>query len=626
MPEKSVTFDTETTGLDWSRGALPFMVQWATESQPNGVHAFTGPAVRSRRRGPERQTSAAARAALLKADELVGHNLPFDVHHVGAGLGWDLLARDVSLKDTATLARIVLPERRIQTEEEGRGYKLKDLSQTYVDPDAKDSEAILEGLAEQHGFRLHAQPGQQGYIDAAYYELWKLHPEEVEFYGREDTRLTRGLLPKLEAMLTDGTANIWQLEQAVMPVILGAETKGIRVAGDKAEPLRQEYIKSAEELKAKLDKQLQSGWEDNNETLADALLSAGVPLTEVTDSGQLATNKWALDKLKDKHPVIQDLFDYRQAGKFVSTYLDHFVGQEIIHPTFNQIGTWTGRMSAVQPNMQNVPVRAGKMIRELFLPRPGYAFVAIDYEQIEFRLLCYYLNGRKMIELMESGHDPFAQLAADVFGGSPEEYVKGAPKEEQRTVCKNTTYAVIYGAGGMKVAMMLGWGADSVYVASDWVVQHGYKQAGDPRSKRAESLIKKLKNALVGYGTSSKKYRKGLIGRIYSKVEEQGAVDTILGRHQWIGYDGGYRGLSGLIQGGAADIFKLGLIDAVEAVKPLGAYPLLFIHDEVVFEAPLGTEFEVQRVASERLEQAYPLRPALSVESHVAYNNWGEAK
>lgn len=616
-----LALDTETTGFAWWDGDRPFLYQWADSEHPEGLHVHLGPAKASKRRSGA-ETITAAKAALKRADRLVGANLPFDVHHVDANEEWGLLASGKPLVDIQTLARITHPERRIATAEEGRGYKLKDLAHDYFDPTAKDAEEELERLAESHGFMLHAKKGSPHYVDAAYYELWKYEPEAVEFYANEDARLTLGTLHNLEKELNDSTKNIWELEQKVLPVILGAEAKGIRVDGEAVKPLRDHYLSESERLHAELDKQLQSGWDENNDNLADALLAAGVPLTERTEKDdKLATNKWALERLTDDYPVVQTIFDYREASKFVSTYLDHFLDRTILHPTFNPIGTWTGRMSGTQPNMQNVPVRAGKAIRALFLPRPGYAFVGIDYEQIEFRLLCYYLNKRPMIELMEAGHDPFAQLAADVFGGSPSEYVKGAPKEDKRTICKNTTYAVIYGAGGMKVARMLGMKPDSVYTESDWVVQRGHKLPGDPRSKQAEQLIKRLKGALEGFSELA-----GYRGRIRAKVERTGAVDTILGRHQWLGYDKGFKGLSGLIQGGAADIFKLGLCDAVEAVKSLGAYPLLFIHDEVLFEVPLGAEREVERIASEALVGAYPLRPRLQVESHIAYKNWGETK
>lgn len=629
-----VYFDTETTGFLWSTAlgnpTTPFLVQWANTAFPNGQHAHLGPAKPKGMKATEKRENAdRAYQVLRNADRLIGHNLPFDVHMIDEGQGWGLLDSGIPLLDTQVLARIVMPERRIQTEEQGRGYKLKDLSQLW-DPNAQDSEAILEDLATSHGFSLKAKPGSPNFVEASYLKLWQLEPDAMEFYAREDTRLTMGTHKYLENRLTENTKRIWELEQKVMPIMIGAEARGIRVDAAKVAPLRQHYVSESERLHAELDSQLQDGWDENNDNLAEALLVAGVPLTERTEKDEkLATNKWALEKLVDDYPIVQTLFNFREASKFVSTYLDHFMDRDFIHPTFNQIGTWTGRMSATQPNMQNVPIRAGKAIRELFLPRPGFAFVGIDYEQIEFRLLCYYLNKRPMVDLMEAGHDPFAQLAADVFGGDPSEYVKGAPKEDQRTVCKNTTYAVIYGAGGLKVARMLGWKPDSTYTETDWVVRQGHKNAGEPRSKAAEQLIKRLKGALVGYGVPPYKgpgTGSGLMGRVHDKVNASGSVDTLLGRHQWLGYEGGYKGLSGLIQGGAADIFKVGLVDAVESVKHLGAYPLLFIHDEILFEVPLGAEQEVERIASKSLVEAYPLRPKLQVESHIAYNNWGETK
>lgn len=623
-----VAVDTETTGFEWWAGRQPFLVQWATDAAPRGEHAYLGPARPLELTASEKRALAdRAWRDIRDADRIVGHNLPFDIHHLDWHHNWKLGSAD-RLLDTRLLAQITLPERRFAKEEDGRGYHLKDLSQTYVDPDAKDGEEELERLALEHGFRLKAKPGAKDYRDAAYFELWRLEPDAVEFYAREDARLTLGLLGKLEPRLTSKTRVIWDLEQRVMPIVVGAEAKGISVDTDKVAPLRAEYTAQADETRDILDKELMEGWSDNNEALGEALVKAGVPLTETTDNGQLATNKWALERLSDDHPIIQTLFDYRMASKFVSTYLDHFT-DEIIHPTFDQIGTWTGRMAGRQPNMQNIPVRAGKQVRELFIPRPGHAFVGIDFEQIEFRLLCYYLNGRRMVELMEAGHDPFAQLAADVYGGDASQYRKGAPLEAKRTTTKNTTYAIVYGAGGMKVAKMLGWRADSVYTPADWVVKNGYKKAGEPRSKAAEQLIKRIKSALTGYGAPSYRGKgsgSGLMGKIHDQVAELGYVNTIMGRYQWLGYDKAYKGLSGLIQGGAADIYKLALIEATAAVKPLGAYPLLFIHDEILFETPIGSEAEVLRVGSEAMTNAYPMRPTLEVEGHIAYNNWSETK
>jgi DNA polymerase I-like protein with 3'-5' exonuclease and polymerase domains len=115
--------------------------------------------------------------------------------------------------------------------------------------------------------------------------------------------------------------------------------------------------------------------------------------------------------------------------------------------------------------------------------------------------------------------------------------------------------------------------------------------------------------------------------KIEPKVARTGAVDTIMGRHQWLGYDGAWKALSGLVQGGAADIFKMAVIAATVAVEPYGAYPVLFIHDEILFESPIENAERVLEVAREAMENVIPgFRPRLATEGHIALNNWGEAK
>jgi len=108
--------------------------------------------------------------------------------------------------------------------------------------------------------------------------------------------------------------------------------------------------------------------------------------------------------------------------------------------------------------------------------------------------------------------------------------------------------------------------------------------------------------------------------------EDKGYVNTILGRRQHVGEDGAWKGLSALIQGGAADLFKNALVDATEAAADLKAYPLLFIHDEIVFEAPIENATMVLQRAGEAMKNSYDLVPALDVEGAIGYRNWGECK
>jgi DNA polymerase I-like protein with 3'-5' exonuclease and polymerase domains len=667
---RDASFDTETTGLNWAKGDVPFLLQVADNDSPNGEFALMGPAIEFLHDAvlPEDHEYAVGEKyvnelldRLSVANRDFGHNTPFDVHQLaGVGVG---LSRPWA--DTQTLAQIVAPERRFAEkggyDEDGnytesmQGYHLKDLSKVFVDPHAKDSEQELERLAKLHGFSLKAKPGADDYVESSYFRLWQVEPEAMEFYAREDVRLTLGLAAKLESRLTGigldeflddwkanqdkrGTRTIWDLEQRLAPIIWEAEHTGIRVDGEAAKPLREEYARQAARAHDALTAALGSSWDQNNDTLAEALLSVGVPLRETTASGQVAVNAKALGVFEDQYPIIKTLFEYRQAEKFVSTYLDHLVGQDIIHPTFSPIGAWTGRMSGREPNMQNIPVHAGTAVRELFLPREGMGFVGMDFEQIELRALGYYLNNDTVIRLIEEA-DYFAHQAArttlagmeeHAHAGDEDYFHKGQPGAEWRQTNKNATYAIVYGVGAPKLGKMLGWPADSVFTENDWVVQRGYKHPGDPRNLKAESFIKMVKRELKGYGTPYYNERRpgsGLMGRVGKKVAMTGSVSTILGRYQWLGYDGGWKALSALIQGGAADIFKLAVLLATAAVAHLGAYPVLFIHDEILFEAPIDAVEEVARVGGAAMASVLPgFRPEIGVETNIGYKNWAEAK
>lgn len=659
---RDIAFDTETTGLRWQDGDVPFMLQASNAEIPDGTFILMQPAldfIASGKADPDHVyaegaiTYEAMRRMMADGDTTEGHNAPFDVHHLRAG-GWEL---ELPWVDTQTLAQIVAPERRFAEKaginpltgdysEAMQGYHLKELSQIYVDPHAQDSEAILQDLAKSHGFSLKAKPGSKDYMPAAYFVLWQLEPEAMEFYAREDVRLTRGLRHKLEAKLTDerapgqpGTRRIWELEQAVAPIIVAAESIGIRVdGGEKAVALKREYQLAAEQARETLEATLGDGWGENNETLAAALLAHGVPLTETTDNGGLAVNKHALGRFEGQFPIIQTLFDYRTNEKFVSTYLDHFIGKDVIHPTFAPIGAWTGRMAGREPNMQNIPVHAGTAVRELFLPRDGMAFIGIDFEQIELRDLGYYLNNAAVIKMIEET-DYFAHQAARTVmpgmefyahKGDDEFFRKGHPGAEWRQTNKNATYAIVYGVGAGKLGKMLGWPPDSVYTERDWVVQRGFFKAGDPRNLKAEAFKKLVISELRGYGKLGYKgpgSGSGLMGRIGDKVAATGYVDTILGRHQWLGKDGAWKGASAVIQGSAADQFKLAVVEATPAVAYLGAYPVLFIHDEILFEGPIDAAEEIARVGSEAMSGIMPdFRPRLSVEASIGYNSWADAK
>jgi DNA polymerase I-like protein with 3'-5' exonuclease and polymerase domains len=611
------SFDTETGGLDWFEpDQQAFLTTWSDERGNDHL---------------AHQDDARAMAAFVSdmkaSDTLVAHNLAFDVHQLRATSGIDLLTLGPRLIDTALLARVTLPERRTDG-----GFKLKDLATDYVDSDAKDSEDAMKEAAKAHGIKLKEKGG--------YLKLHQVEPELVETYAKMDTRLTIELLPKLAGTLTSKLRPTWELERDLAPHLIRAEARGVMVDQAKVEPLKEAYTTKRDQAFANVRAVLGDVVGDptdpdattNHEELAEALLSAGVPLYRETDSGQLATNKFALQEFAAEHPVIQDLFDFRQAAKFLSTYIGPMDGREVVHGSIWQLGPWTGRMSMSRPNMQNIPVRGegSSELRAMFVPRPGHVFVVSDYDQIELRLLSYYLDDAGFKEKIERGDDVFAELAAylaptlgyaEEFGDDPATYRKGQPGAAYRGDAKNTTYAIGYGAGGGRISDMLGLPTGPPLTAQAWTVKRGYQKEGDPSHAAARKVITQVKSWLPGYEDLA-----GRKGRIYQKLQRDGSVSTINGRKQIVGKGKEYVGLNALIQGSAADIFKRGIIAAAEATAHLGALPVLFVHDEIVTECPADAADECLRLQDAAMREAWDLSPRLAVSGGIAPNNYSEAK
>ncbi|MGZ6854804.1 MAG: DNA polymerase, partial [Mycobacteriaceae bacterium] len=560
-----IAFDTETRGLDWwNPDQRAFLVSWATPEHPAGeVHQPTD----------ERRMKHFL-WELEAADVVIGHNLGFDIHQLRETCGIDLLTSGKQLVDTSNLARVVLPERGIG---DGGGYKLKDLATTYVDRGAQDSEQAIIDLAKQAGIKLKDVGG--------YYDTWRAYPDEMEFYAREDARITLALYHKLIAKLNDSNRATWELEAAVFPILVAAEQRGVALDQSKVGPLKFHYEGIADDAYTEVVCELGAEALEGTDALKEALIAHGVPLHRETPTGELATNQFALQEFVPDFPVLKHLMDWRTATKFLSTYIEPMVDRDTVHPSFWQMGAWTGRMSCSRPNMQNIPVRAGSEVREVFVPREGNVFVVHDYDSIELKLLAYYLNDEGFKQLVRDGVDVFARLAAVLWGGDEADYHKGTPGQSRRGDAKNVTYAITYGAGKARITDMLDLdpygivdGRGGKYPASHPMVLKGWAQEGAPMHEPANQIIKTVKSWLPNYHKLNK--------RIRNKIEATGYVTTLMGRRQPVKRDKAYVGLNAIIQGSAADIFKAGAIHAAEALQPLGFQPVLFVHDELVSEGP----------------------------------------
>lgn len=568
-----IAFDTETHGFNWFDGQLAFLGSWADADNeyvadlgtPEGAQEYEN--------------------ALKAGDPLVAHNFSFDCHQTRATLSYDILASGASIHDTDIMARVAIP-----TGQRKGSYKLKDLAATFVDPDAKAESEAIEEMAKSINVSLK-KPG-------AFYEVWRAYPEVMEKYAKKDARYTYDLHTKLDKDL--GESVPYELEREVIPVLTKAEEVGVRLDQEVVQTLKKEYTELEEQTREPLietfgEKAL--GGEGSKEALLEGLLGIGVPLYRKTKDGHLATHKFALQEFEDDFPILKTLMDWRLYTKFLSTYIDPMDGRDVVHTSFKQCEAWTGRMSSARPNMQNIPKRAGKKARSMFIPREDHVFVVFDYDSIEVRLLAYYMASESYRKLIRDGHDPHAYMAAQIHGGDMEQFTKekATPEDRQRRdIAKNTMFAITYGAGAPRVSDM-----------------------NKISKAEAKELIRKIKKGLPGY------YR--LNKRIRDKIESVGYVNTAFGRKQVVDKEKSYVGLNSLIQGTAAEIMKKGLVQANELVAPYGATPLLVVHDELVVECPTENAEEVAKLIPGAMTSAFEMDPPLSVEGGIVTTNYADA-
>jgi len=578
----TIACDTETSGLDWFDGDFCFI---ATISDYDRDYLYrTKP-------HPEACTVDEAtadfnklRRDILAADRIIFHNASFDIHVLvkeGVVSMEEVLAKEIH--DTDLLARCVLGAA-------NGPFGLKHLATKLVDGEADASEtAMMEAMV---ALGLIKKVGQKKKPPGCYHTTWLSYPDLVERYALQDTRYTYDLYHVLMEKATDDDLTIYELERQVLPTIIRMEHTGTKLDIEKVDELQAKYegvVKETGEKLFALNGYEEINWDANRE-VADFLIRNGVNLTQLTESGELAVHKWALEKFAGVEVI--DLFqEHQHAAKMLSTYTAPMKDRDTVHTSFWQIGARTGRMSSSRPNLQNIPVRSGPEMREVFVPRAGYVFLDADYSSIELRILSYYMGDPAFKRIVEDS-DPFLWLGEQVYGTADQEQWKVG-----RSPLKNGFYAMTYGAGGPKLASTIG---------------------GGMTAQEGRDLAKHMKGALgPGY--------KQLNNSIQAQIKRTGYVKTIGRRTQHVDPDRAYVGLNALIQGTAADVMKQGLINAAEALKQFDAYPLLVIHDEILAECPAEHADEALDVLRAAMASATDLFP-LKVEGKVCVNSFAEGK
>ncbi len=339
------------------------------------------------------------------------------------------------------------------------------------------------------------------------------------------------------------------------------------------------------------------------EILFDKLM---LPTKKKTKTGY-STNADVLEWLKGKHPIIEEILEYRMLAKLKSTYVDGLikvVGQDgRIHSSFQQTETRTGRISSTEPNMQNIPVRTelGSSLRKFFLAQPGWVLIDADYSQIELRVLAHIANDSHMIEAFLSGEDIHTTTAARVFN-MPPAFVTPAMRRNAKAV----NFGIVYGIGAFSLSQDIGVSV-----------------------KEADQYIKSYLENYSGV----KQYMEKTI----ADAKQNGYVSTMFGRRRYLPElkstnhnlkaFGERVAMNMPIQGSAADIIKIAMVRVYHRFlnENMKARLILQVHDELLVEAPAQEKDAACAILKEEMEQAAKLAVPMEVDVGVG-ESWYDAK
>ena len=399
-----------------------------------------------------------------------------------------------------------------------------------------------------------------------------------------------------------------EIELPLCPVLYSMEKAGVAIDRNQLIEFGQMLASRISECEAAIFSYSDGPFNINSTKQLGELLfdKLGLPPVKKTKTGY-STNADVLEKLKNKHPIISAIMDYRMLTKLKSTYADGLLkvidNDGRIRTTFQNLVTATGRLSSTEPNLQNIPVRTdlGAEIRKMFIPKPGCVLVDADYSQIELRVLAHIADDTTMQEAFRSGMDIHTVTASQVFGVAPE-----AVTALQRRNAKAVNFGIVYGISEFSLAEDIGV---SRYEAKEYI----------------DSYLANYHGVRV--------YMKDVV----AKARQSGYTQTLYGRKRSIPElsssnfnirQGAERiALNTPIQGTAADLIKLAMIrvhSALQAQYPQAAL-LLQVHDELIVECPEEIASEVAAMISQEMEQVASLNVPLIAEAKWG-KSWYDAK
>ncbi|CEP90881.1 DNA polymerase I [[Clostridium] sordellii] len=442
-------------------------------------------------------------------------------------------------------------------------------------------------------------------------KIEELEKEEIDKHIGSIINLVERVNPKMEDKLKsmDMDGLFYHVEMPLVEVLGYMEFEGVMVDKDKLVELGEEFKLSIDKLESEIYLLAGEEFNINSPKQLGVILfeKLELPVIKKTKTGY-STNAEVLERLRDKHEIIDKITEYRQIVKLKSTYVDGLINiinpiSHRIHSSFNQTITTTGRISSTEPNLQNIPVRLelGRNIRKVFIANKGCELVDADYSQIELRVLAHMSQDEHMIDAFNHDVDIHTKTASQVFGIDINDVTS-----EQRSAAKAVNFGIVYG-----------------------ISDFGLSQNLKIPVKEAKTYIDNYLNTYEDIKT--------YMDNTIEEAKKDGYVKTILNRRRYIPEInsgnvilknlGKRLAMNAPIQGSAADIIKIAMVNVYKKLeeKNLKSKLILQVHDELIIETCEDEIEIVSKIVKDEMEHAVSMDVNLDVDLNVG-KSWYETK
>ncbi|OTG86659.1 DNA polymerase I [Acinetobacter sp. ANC 4558] len=575
--EKQFAFDTETTSLDYRIAEIVgFSVAFDAKD------AYYVPLAHDYEGAPQQLDRATILAQikpiLENADvKKIGHHLKYDAHVLenhGIHLqGWyfDTMLASYVLNSVATR------------------HGMDDVARLYLSHLTTTYEQVAGKGVKQKTFN-------------------QIEIETAAHYAAEDAHVTYRLYEVLNEKLKQHPELInilLNIEMPVARVLTGMEENGIKLDLNFLDQLGNEFSTTIQNLENEIVEIAGESFNVSSPKQVGEVLfeKMGLKGGKKTATGQYSTSENILEKID--HPITELILEYRGLSKLKSTYTDGLLKQanndsQRVHTSYHQALTATGRLSSTDPNLQNIPVREeiGRQIRKAFVAPEGRILLAADYSQIELRLMAHFSQDDALVHAFNHGQDVHRRTAAEVLGIPLEEVTS-----DQRRQAKAVNFGLLYGMSEFGLTRQLGFSREE---SRSYIAQYFRRYPG-----------------IYDY-----------MERTRQIAREQGFVETVLGRrlytpdimatNKMVKQAAERAAINAPLQGSAADIIKLAMIEVEKILPVQQAKMLLQVHDELVFEVDENIADELALQLAKTMQSVLQLSVPLIVEVGQG-KNWNEA-